>query len=238
MYTNTSFFSGNSKFPGKELVGNLGALQRIGGLTFYKDFSRPGNLNADFSVGSPIATYTSTSGTPTFTGGGYNATTANSDVLKYLIAGNRTAAQETIVIKFSLNQDTTAYGANALILASDTKSRDIVIQAATDAIYGRANGTDNGTVSALSSTKPLQNITYIYAFSITSSTPQVTCYVNGSSEATSTTNTWGGAIAWGTYFQVGCNNNNLTQMEGVVKSIAFFSRNLSASEVLALNNLM
>jgi len=57
----TSSFAGNVRTKGTELTGTRGALERIGGLTFYKDY-RNTDFNADYSIGNRSATFAASRG--------------------------------------------------------------------------------------------------------------------------------------------------------------------------------
>ena len=135
-YTPTGRMSGGMKGGMRDGIDNKERIKRLMpyGLTFYKDYSAIPNgtyvgssssawLNADYSIGSPVAIFTSTDGNFVIDGG-YKTTVANKDVLKYLILGNRTAAQETIVIKvsFPYNFADKNWGFPSF-LSTDTKNR-------------------------------------------------------------------------------------------------------------------
>lgn len=233
---------------------NIGSINwtlpsQLYGCTFYKDFTAitPGTyasatymslLNADFSVGSPTATFTSTDGNFVITAAGYQATTANDEVLKYAIANNRTAATETIVIKFTL--DGTAHTADDYHLQdTDTKQRDMKMRTfGSGTIRIAPNFTDAATVYAISTFVPDVSTTYVLSAVFQTASPNVNLYFNGISDITSTTNTWNGSMAWGTYFYIGCRKESDKQLKGVISSVAIFSRALTQAELLALNDLM
>jgi hypothetical protein len=228
----THFYAGGSRYTGK-----LAALLKIGGLTFYKDFTKGGSLNADFSLGSPKATYTSTSGVPTMTGG-YNPAAANADVLKYVNTKNRTATQETIIVKCSTPYNVTAGQAYGYlgVIASDTKNRFIEFNQ--DAGFEfQPNRTD--TVACAASWGTFNaNTTVVLSFTCSQSSPYAVAYKDGSSIGTPDTTHPFTVNAWGTYFYVGCNETSTGQTEGTIKSITFFNRPLSQSEIIKATNLL
>jgi len=226
----------------------LEKLEAIGGLTFYKDFTRiaPGTysaagyaglLDADFAMGSPVATFTSTDGNFTITSAGYQATTANDEVLKYLIAGNRTAATETIVIKFTPTGDFANDGVGRFLTDTDTKRRWLDKLSAGTRINSRPNSSDNSGVQADSTTTPLDGVAYVVCSSYQHASPYISVYIDGSGQATYTLGDYT-TPAWGTNFYVGSDNSGTFQTNGRIAKIAFFSRPFSSSEVLATYNLM
>jgi hypothetical protein len=218
------------------------------GLTFYKDYANIPNgtyakatyqylLNADFALGSPAATNTSTDGNFVIDGG-YKATTANADVLKYLIAGNRTAAQETFIIKFS---QTYNFNEVTVVLSRiiDTTSGKRVIyygNAGDVGYYFQPKG--DATAQLTTGNSYLANTNYVMAFTCQSTgNPNSELYINGTS-ITSDNTDFTGTFSTDTEFclgnrPAGDRGNNIT-----IKSVAFFNRVLSAGTVLALNNLM
>ncbi len=224
------------------------------GLTFYKDFTKlpigtysgatyKEWLNADFSIGSPLATFTSTSGSFTITSAGYQATTANDEVLKYLISNNRTAAQETIVIKFTPSVSAVDLAQSAYLTETVIKGRIILLSSIGDDLAFQPNGADSGValMRTGSGLRPLMNVTYIACAIAMASTgnPNMGLYVDNTSyDSTTQLNTDWTVPAWGSFFTIGCNSGSAFQLNGVISSIALFNRSLSSTEVLALNKLM
>lgn len=215
------------------------------GLTFYKDFTKiPAGthsdsawLNADYSIGSPVATFTSTSGSFTITSSGYQATTANDEVLKYLIAGNRTAAQETIVIKFTPTGDFANDGVDRFLLSSDTKERSIKKYQTSTVANFRPNENDNSSVAAATTTTPLDGVSYIIICVAQHTSPYVQTYLNGALQGSYTTGDYT-TNAWGTSFYIGTRMTTGKEFNGYIAKVLFFNRALSASEVSAVNNLL
>lgn len=216
------------------------------GLTFYKDFTRipPGEyagadniklLYADFAMGSPVATFTSTSGNFTITSSGYQSTTANDEVLKYLISGNRTAAQETIIIKW-----TPTYGTNVndnkALSDTDTKSR-LFRNGWAAGIRGQPNGTDSGTCSADGDSSWSANQTMIWAFSMGHTSPYAVIYNNSVIINSETVNDFTNP-AWGNFFYVGCHNTGAGQANAAIGKIMIFGRFLTTLEIQAAGSLL
>ena len=205
------------------------------GLTFYKDFRSAVklSLHANFSLGSPRFTFTSTNGLFTITSAGYQATTANDEVLTYLIDKNRTAAQETIVIKFTLS----TVGGTGFFFDSDDDRR-VAYRPVGDPLKFTyyPNFTKNNLIKAVGADLAA-NTTYTIAVVTQHASPYINIFHNGTSEGTYTTGDYT-TNAMGTLFYIGCRNDGTSQMLGTVKSTAYFNRALSASEVSAVYNII
>jgi hypothetical protein len=175
-----------------------------------------------------------------------NATTANTrgaEVLKYLISGNRTAAQETIVIKFTPSVSAVDLAQSAYLTETVIKGRIILLSSIGDDLAFQPNGADSGValMRTGSGLRPLMNVTYIACAIAMASTgnPNMGLYVDNTSyDSTTQLNTDWTVPAWGSFFTIGCNSGSAFQLNGVISSIALFNRSLSSTEVLALNKLM
>lgn len=224
-------------FTGKQLNSGL---KFPPGLTFYKKFSTAikCKLNANYSLGSPIFTYTSTSGLFTISGGGYSSTTANADVLKYLIAGNRTAAQETIVIKFTPTGDFANDGVIRHILDADADRITLRKNTTGTKAVFYPNLTDNSSSATTPDKTLLSGVSYlICAISYGATTDMNSqVFINGIADGHDHTDYLQPTL--GTSFYIGSSNAGVTQLNGVFYSVAIFNRVLSESEILALNGLM
>lgn len=215
------------------MLGSLNPTKQIiadnpDGLTFaenYQGATDVKSMYADYSVGSGAYTYTSTSGTPTFTANGYSATTANADVLKYAISGNRTAAQETLAIKFMPSSDFENTGVQRRLLDTDTSRRQF-----------EKSGTgikllldENNLRIASSTTTPLGNISYVATGIIRQSgNPNKEIYINGTLEGSENTDM---TDTFGTYFYIGSNITGIHQLNGSIAWVKIFNRALTASEI-------
>jgi hypothetical protein len=213
------------------------------GLTFYKDFSKipngtyPGSasawLNADYSIGSGVATYTSTSGNFTINGG-YSSTTADSTILKYLIAGNRTAASETIVIKLKFNNTIASLASDTVLLSSDTKRRTIVLSSAINDIYFRPNSTDSLNCVSRSGEDVTINTSYLLSFTCGHASPYATFYVNNVVKTNETVDDFTNP-AWGASFYLGSESDGTSQSDVIIEKIIIFNRLLSISELATIS---
>ena len=221
--------------------------QLTGSLTFFKDFSLiPAGtysgtsklhlLRADFARGSRNATFTSTDGNFTIGANGYHATTANDEVLSYLIANNRTAATESIIIVFTPDTDFANDGVARYLSDTDTLNRSLRKLTASNTLRFYPGGS---TSNASSNITHLANTSYCIVaicYGTTAGT-NARMYSNGVETGTTTTD-YDDISGWGTKFYIGCANNSATQLNGYIKSAAFFNRPLSASEAIVAYNLM
>jgi hypothetical protein len=205
------------------------------GLTFYKDFTQGKNLNADYSRGSGLATFTNTSSnTPVFDSNGISLGTARDDVLSYAILNNRTAAQETIVIKFTPDSNFVNDGLFRNLTSTNIKDRTMYKGSGSTTLTIKPNSTDNATVTKDSTTAMLQNINYTIGVTFQHLSPYITVYLNGSSQATYTTGDWTTNV-WGTNFYIGSNSSGANQLNGSISKVAIFNRTLTTSEVASVS---
>jgi hypothetical protein len=165
------------------------------------------------------------------------AATRKAETLNYAISGNRTAAQETIAIQFmplggSFEND----GVARTLIDTITKQRHIT-KVTTGAFLVRPNNSDFYGVLAFSSTTPTVNTSYIATGVVrTTPSPQATIYINGSSEGTSSTNTWDGSIGWGSTFSIGSSDSS-AYSNCLIQGCHIYNRPLTAGEVLAEKSL-
>jgi len=207
------------------------------GLTFYKDFINSISLDADFSIGLPTATYTSTSGIPVMTNGDYNVTVTNADSLKYSITGNRTAEHETIVMKFipavtwtgDFMDQFLLYDSFRRIYKGGTSSRPRF-----DANYSQST-----TALVIHSIIPQQNVPYIIAAIAVQSNgnPNQRLIVNNSEvyQTDQSTIDWILPNYSSGYMTIGCSLANINQFKGKISWIKIFNRVLTSSEILNLS---
>jgi hypothetical protein len=166
------------------------------------------------------------------------ALTRNAEVLKYPIAGNRTAATETIAIKFMpLGGSFADDGMYRILTATDTKKRVFIKEQGSTRLKVAPNYTDDETNLSFSSTTPLINTSYVATGVVQHSSPYSEVYINGISEGTYITGDWTNN-AWETYFYLGSNTDGTIGANCLIQSIAIFSRALSAGEVESVYNTM
>jgi hypothetical protein len=169
---------------------------------------------------------------PTTTG----ALTRNAETLTYLIAGNRTAAQETISIGFmpmggSFANDGVARVVlnNTITTSSNTDNR--VIDKATSGVVLRSYPAGYTGTNKSGTTTPLVNTPYVFTSSCNSTgNPNLQIFLNGVQESTDS-NTDFTPPPWTTTFYIGSDRGSINQLNGLFTGIAIHSRALTAGEV-------
>jgi hypothetical protein len=164
--------------------------------------------------------------------------TRNADILTYPITGNRTAATESIFIKFSPCSAFANDGVVRQLIGTDTKS--VTIRKATTGTTCEyfPNITDSIGTKATSTTNILANTSYTIAgiaYGETAGT-NAELYINGTSEGTDSDNYT--APAWGTNFFIGSSNGSLLQLNGVIQSVAIFSDAKNLTSVSSITNIL
>jgi len=159
--------------------------------------------------------------------------TRNAETLKYPIASNRTAAVESCVVKVA--PEYTHDTANSkYITAADTKRRIFLFRDAANDVWMYPNLTDSSDskVDDIINASWAANaeITLGYAIQSTGN-PNVAGFYNGVADGTNADTDFT-APAWGTYFWVGTDKDGASQLNGTIFSIAFWSRVLTADEML------
>jgi hypothetical protein len=167
------------------------------------------------------------------------AATRNAETLKYLIAGNRTAAQETIAIQFMpLGGSFANDGIQRFLMSTDASSRSIDKNTGGSVIRLRPNATDNSEVNRSTTTTNLVNTSYVYTATLIQNPSSYKVFLNGLQESPEGTtewsvNTWDSdAMMW-----VGRATTAGTQLNGLIQGIHVYNRSLSSGEVLADKNL-
>jgi len=203
-----------------------------GSLTFFKDYTHGGSLDADYSVGSPTATFTNTSNnTPVFSNG-ISITTARTDVLKYAISGNRTAAQETIIIKFTPDSNFANDGVGRKITSCNTLTR--MLDKSTTGTVVRFD--ENGSRIAASTTNIMLNTSYVVTGVLKQAgNHNKEIFINGTSEGSEDTDF---TDTLGNYFYLGTDTGGGATLNGLIQKVAIFNRALSESEVQSVTNIL
>jgi len=167
-----------------------------------------------------------------------SALTRPAEVLKYETAGNRTAASETIYVKFAPEFTTEAANTTRSdLFGVDTKNRPIYKLGTATAWSFQANSTDSSGNFVSSVTNPTKNSSIVYALTISHVSPYLNMYANGVSEATETSDDFTNN-SWGNYFYIGCGNASTNQANSVIQSVAIFSGAHDAATVAAVTNIL
>lgn len=166
------------------------------------------------------------------------ALTRGAEVLKYLNSGNRTAAQETIVMQFvspSVFANDSVY---RTLLSSDTKNRIVQKGNTSTVLSFFANATDSAGATVSTTTTPQANTSYVVTAEALATTgnPNTQIFIDGTSE--NINNTDYTSPAWGTYFYIGSNQGTQQWADIVIRKFACFNRPLSSTELARVTALM
>ncbi len=161
--------------------------------------------------------------------------TRNASTLKYENAGNSTAEEETILIKFTPYSTFANDGISRPLYSTDTKERLIRSTPSGDKVTSYANSTDSISSAAATTTTPLLNTTAVICAVFKHSSPYVKVYYNGSAQGTDVADDFTNP-AWGTYFGVGYSTSG--SLSGTIASVTKFSRALSDAEVLTVSQIL
>lgn len=165
------------------------------------------------------------------------ALTRGAETLKYPTLGNRTAASETVFIKFAPESVFANDGVGRALDSTDTKVRAISKFTTGTVLVLQPNATDSGPVQAATSTTPQANTSYVIAGVMQHASPYASMYLNGTSQGTYTIGDFTDPV-WGTFFHIGNNQNGANQLNGIIQSVVIYNRALSASEVLQVSNIL
>jgi hypothetical protein len=204
-------------------VANIGVVSNDGTSTIY--------VAAIQCEASPY----STSFIPTTTA----AMTRNAETLKYAIAGNRTAATESIAIKFMpLGGSFANDGIDRFLCDTDTKQRYIKKATTETVCKFRPNNTDSSASAPAASTTSLLNTSYNVVGVAYGATADVNAeiFIDGASEGTDSDNYT--SPIWGTNMYMGSDNAGANQLNGLIQKVAIFSRALTAPEVASVSSLL
>jgi hypothetical protein len=168
------------------------------------------------------------------------AATRKAETLKYAISGNRTAAQETIAIKFANEWSSGSGDSSATLHATDDDIRRGAFgSAGSSTYYSTPNHTQD--VGAQASFNPGTTLSTSYVFMDVyspNSDPNVVVYKNGTIGITKNTdytvNDWSAT----TYFFLGTLPAGNYNSDTLIQKVAIFNRALSASEVAQVSTLM
>lgn len=171
-----------------------------------------------------------------------NATTAlarGAEVLKYLIAGNRRADEESIYVKFVPSfTGTTKGNFTNNVMGTDTKTRIISDGWAGDfVVYPNNNDSatcKNGAITSICSINTSVLVTGV----IKHSSPYIKLYKDGSDTSKDQTANDFTNPAWGTYMYIATSNGGTNQLNGIIQSVLIVGRANTAGEVLTNTNLL
>lgn len=166
------------------------------------------------------------------------AATRNAETLTYLTASNRTAATESVFIKFAPESAFANDGVYRLLTTTDTKQRFIGKADTGTSIIGYPNLTDDIACGTVCSTTPAANTSYVYAMiAKAAGTQGMTGYLDGTNEGGSDAATYT-SNAWGTKFWIGSSNGGIYQLNGIIQKIALFSDVKDTTEVGTITDIL
>lgn len=204
--------------------------------------------NVDFEIYAPqveCASHSSpypTSFIPTTSA----AVTRNAETLKYVIAGNRTAATETIAIKFMpLGGSFANDGIQRCLLTNDAPERHMRKATTSTTMGFRPNFTDSAAAaSTITGADPVAvNTSYVMGYTLVQATPTFQDYLNGSADGAATGTAWTlNNWASSTYFYLGSVNAaesaTISRFDGLIQSVAIFSDAKSAANVATITGIL
>lgn len=165
------------------------------------------------------------------------ALTRNIEVLSYKTASNRTANQESCVVKLAPVQTWANDSIEKSVSRSLTKDRMFTKSATGTVFLFRPNNDDSAACLVTGSTTPQANTEYTAGYACQHIAPYAELYVNGISESTDVADDYTNP-AWGATFSVGVNPaGSGTSLFGTIFEIGFWDRVLSVEEMKALHNL-
>jgi len=168
------------------------------------------------------------------------ALTRNAETLKGEIADNRTAATEACVVKLSpaFANSVVTYAA---IIDTDSKQRLMRFGSLDNDVDVFANATDSGSsvILDLVNENWTANTEFTLGYNMQSGTsPYIAGFYNGVADGTNETSDDFTAPAWGTYFWIGTDKDTSANFNGIIQSIAFFNRVLTAAEHATMASLL
>ena len=157
--------------------------------------------------------------------------------IKFANTGNRTAASESIFIRFAPYWNCTSSAGTNRLLASDTKDRAIHFDSTLKSFTAYSNKTDDVTDKASQTYQHVHDSSMVFASTFKHSSPYITTYKDGISQGTYTTDDFTDP-AWGTSFYLGSDSSAANQLNGVIQSVAIYSDAKVDSTVSSISNIL
>ena len=166
------------------------------------------------------------------------ALTRPKDICLTLNAGNRNAAEETIIIVATPWGDFANDGIARLLMSSSVKDRRIEKYSTHPVPQFKPNSSDNGDCAAYASGADINGFgTYTFAAVCKHSSPYAQLYIDGVSVAGDSSDDYVNP-AWGDFTYLGSSAAGTGQLNGVIHAVVVFNRALSAAEVAYVTNLL
>ena len=163
------------------------------------------------------------------------ALTRNAEVLKYVISGNRTAAEESAFIKITPFFETASTDGFPLLTSTETKDRKIFLHTSGQYLY--PNQTDSVDSFAKDTDDWNKNTSHVISGVMKHSSPYAEIYRDGISSNQDTVDDYTNPV-WGTYFSLMCGSAGGSNVNGIIESVAFFNKAMSAAEVSRVTNIL
>lgn len=167
------------------------------------------------------------------------AVTRNADGLKYAIAGNRTAATESIFIKLTTDWDGTTPASSLYFpISNETKIRQFLNSASTDDWAFQPNSTDSGGAIAKTGVVIAKNVSQTVVGIAYGATGDPNTGIKSSLGDLVTNNTDWIVPEWGTYFFIGSSSAAAGQISGTIQAVAFFSDAKDATDTAVITEIL
>lgn len=167
------------------------------------------------------------------------ALTRSSEIARYVSAGNRTGASETIFVKFTptgggvLNQGFFNDGTTRTITASDTKNRLVEKSSTGSTFRFSPNATDDAGVLLNSpALTPQDGVSVCYAATCDHNSPYANSYYDGYLEQAYTAGDWT-TNSFGTNWFLGSTSGSASQIDAIIEAVAIYSVKKTDAEVLS-----
>jgi beta-mannanase len=211
-------------------VGDIGVVSNDGASTIYVYIIQ---CEGTGTTDSPFPT----SWIPTKTSAGLSK---RADILSYLIASNRTAAQETIFIQFMpFGGDFANNSVLRELISTQTKNRTIRNEGDRQTIGFFPNVSDSSTKVQRTDTAIQANVSYVIAGTCKNSPSSYGIALDGIQEGDFGALSWT-SPAWGTNFYLGSSNGGTgsSGLYGIIQKIAIFNRVFTPGEMKVVSNLL
>lgn len=163
------------------------------------------------------------------------ALTRNVESLSYLNAGNRTAATESVFIKFAPNYTWANNGLYNTLCDTGSQNRQIHKGNTNTVVRSLANSTTSSGVALNTATTPQANTSYVATFTYkatNSPSPTLLGYINGVSEGGTAMTTNFAANVFGTNFGIGMIPATPGyELDGIIQAVGFLSNVLDGPGV-------
>ncbi len=168
------------------------------------------------------------------------ALTRNAEGLEYALTGNRTAAQESSVVKFAADWSDGLSTDHYLSYTDVKVRRHFYRGGAVTQLTCDPNNTDDSGVISRGGTSVVANTSYVFGYSCDNdANPSDTAvvYVDGVEGPTKSQTNWT-ANTWSGNFNIGSKPDNTTQLYGTIQVVAFYSDVKTAAEHAILDGLI